>query len=495
MNKHLKFIIKLITITMLVLFPFMLIVIITENIPNQYNNTFLAEFNDKYENLKNEKEKKIIFVGGSSLPFGLRSDLIEEEIPGYKVINFGLYATLGTKFMMDMSKVNISEGDIVILSPELNTQTYSLYFNPEAVLQACDGLSWKYKHLSFSDNMSLIYNYSKFSGKKIDYYFDNTTPNPIGVYRHDSFNSYGDIFVERKNNIMVNGYDSTMNIKTTSELFDSDFIKYVNDYIEYVRSKNAKIYFNFSPCNELSVISSKETRNKFQSELDLKIKCDLLSNIDECVIDYRYFYDTNFHLNSSGAIYYTNLLVNNLKMKLGLKTTTNIDVPLPPEADDTLPVDPDSPTDHVDFDKYDGGANTEFVDYFEYRLVGSSYQITGVKDEYKNMTNVILPSSYNGKNITTICKNAFNGCINLENIYIAKTYKVFEESSFSGCLSLKGIYLYVLDGNTLSPASTNLLEGANKSVKIYIPEGANYSTGYTWSNYSSYFEYFKVGDE
>ena len=92
------------------------------------------------------------------MPFGLRSDLIEQEINGYSVVNFGLYATLGTKVMMDLSKINIGRGDIVVLAPELNEQTYSLYFNPVALQEALDGYNYRYRYLSLQDNLSLFYN-------------------------------------------------------------------------------------------------------------------------------------------------------------------------------------------------------------------------------------------------------------------------------------------------------------------------------------------------
>lgn len=541
MKKFLRFLIKALILIILLSFPFAAVFLATEKTPNQYNKTYLAEFNDKYNLLNSTNEKKIVFVGGSSLPFGLRSDLVEQEIPGYKVVNFGLYATLGTKFMMDMSKSNINEGDIVILSPELNSQTYSLYFNPTAVLQACDGFSFKYKYLSIGDNLKLAYNYDNFAREKLNYSRDNNAPDPIGIYRHDSFNSYGDIEVERKNNIMNNGVDSTMKITTTNELLNDEFISYVNSYIDYVRNRKAKIYFNFSPCNELAISSSKKTRDEFQGNLDLKIKCDLLSNLDDCIIDYRYFYDTNFHLNSSGAIFYTSLLINNFKMKLNMEVAnkssngsnneptisivvpnisgdnnstyinTNIPtitqqtentnkgqgitIPEPPKTEDEEVVEPIPAGDKTDFDKYNGEPNNDYVDYFNYRLVGSSYQITGIKQEYKNIEKVILPSTYNGMNITTIVSNSLYGCINLKEVYIGKTYKVFEENSFNGCISLGKIYLFETDGNKLSPASSGLLNGTSKSIKIYIPTGANYLSGYTWSNYASYFEYFtRVGE-
>ncbi|MDE7384896.1 MAG: hypothetical protein K2M84_03955, partial [Anaeroplasmataceae bacterium] len=133
-----KRLIKLFLFIMLLTIPFIITISVVENTKDQYDNTYLAELKDKISLLKNTKEKKIILVGGSSLPFGIRSDLIEQELPEYKVVNFGLYATLGTKAMMDLSKINIQEGDIVILSPELNSQTYSLYFNPKSILQALD---------------------------------------------------------------------------------------------------------------------------------------------------------------------------------------------------------------------------------------------------------------------------------------------------------------------------------------------------------------------
>ena len=123
-----------------------------------------------------------------------------------------------------------------------------------------------------------------------------------------------------------------------------------------------------------------------------------------------------------------------------------------------------------------------------------AYKLVDIKDEYKNIEKIILPSTYNGKNITTVTSNALYGCINLSEVYVGPTYKVFEENAFNGCISLEKIYFFQMDGNTLSPASTGLLNGTSKNIKIYIPEGANYTSGYTWSNYASYFVYFKRGE-
>jgi hypothetical protein len=284
----------------------------------------------------------------------------------------------------------------------------------------------------------------------------------------------------------------------------------VNDYISFVRSKKAKIYFNFSPCNEFAITSSSSKIAEFQQSLNDNLECDLLSDLNDCIMDYRYFYDTNFHLNSSGAIYYTNLIINNIKLKLGIRTSTidnsnsndvvdsvvdtpSIVVPLPPpDIKDDEVVEPDISDSLIPFNEYKGEPNNDYLDYFNYRLVGSSYQIISIKDEYKDIEEVILPSTYNGKNITTLIENALYGCINLKRIYIGLTYKTLERGSFNGCISLERIYLYELDGNTIQPDQTDLLIGAATGVSIYIPVGANYQSGYTWMNYSKYFVYFDI---
>ena len=43
---------------------------------------------------------------------------LEKELPGYRVINYGLYAGLGTAVMLDLAEPHIRAGDIVVFLPE-----------------------------------------------------------------------------------------------------------------------------------------------------------------------------------------------------------------------------------------------------------------------------------------------------------------------------------------------------------------------------------------
>lgn len=49
-------------------------------LPKQYDETYLGEFREKRERLQKVQGEKIVVVGGSSVAFGIRSDLMEEEL-------------------------------------------------------------------------------------------------------------------------------------------------------------------------------------------------------------------------------------------------------------------------------------------------------------------------------------------------------------------------------------------------------------------------------
>ena len=100
-------------------------------LPAQYGDTFMGELKSKYERLKETPGQRIVLVGGSGVAFDCDSEMIDEIFPSYEVVNFGMYAGLGTKAVMDLSEAYIREGDIVILSPEQSEQTLSDYFNGE----------------------------------------------------------------------------------------------------------------------------------------------------------------------------------------------------------------------------------------------------------------------------------------------------------------------------------------------------------------------------
>ena len=110
-------------------------------LPAVYSDTFMGELAEKVRLLEDTEEPRIIVLGGSAAAFGIDSTYIESELSGYRAVNFGMYAGLGTRAMMDLSGGSLRRGDIVIVMPEQQTQSLSGYFGAEYFWQAADGSS------------------------------------------------------------------------------------------------------------------------------------------------------------------------------------------------------------------------------------------------------------------------------------------------------------------------------------------------------------------
>lgn len=191
----------------------------------QYDLSFYGGMAIKYNRLYQTKGKKIVIIGGSSVAFGVRSDILELEL-GIPIVNFGLYANLGTKYMLDVAEDAIKEGDIVIIAPEQNPQALSMYFNGEAVWYSVDGCYDILKKVKKENYGDLAKNFLKFASGKFGYWQADQKPKPNGVYNVESFNAYGDIVYDRPYNTMKDGFDAGTLISFEREVISEDFIHY-----------------------------------------------------------------------------------------------------------------------------------------------------------------------------------------------------------------------------------------------------------------------------
>jgi len=196
-----KKILAVVIAVVLIISPFVFVTVFAMALPPQYSDTFFGALNEKYDRLNDTEGEKIVVVGGSSVAFGLDSARLE-AYTGMPVVNFGLYADLGTKIMLDLSLSGISEGDIVILAPELDTHSLSLYFNNKSALSALDDDYSMMRHLPMGDKLSCLGAMYPFALDKYSRYTSDTKTAVDTVYRAEYFNEYGDFALDREENTM-----------------------------------------------------------------------------------------------------------------------------------------------------------------------------------------------------------------------------------------------------------------------------------------------------
>ena len=487
--------------------PIVTVGVVAFALPPVYDNTFIGELGEKYDRLKSIDEPKIVIIGGSSVAFGIDSKLMEEKL-GMKVVNFGLYANLGTKLMIDLSKANINEGDIIILAPEMSEQTLSLYFNAETFMQALDGNPSMLLNVDTKNYESIVGASWKFAYEKLNYLRTGTRPENAGAYKKENFNEYGDNVFDRPYNEMTqttNIINLTFrtNYEDDKETKYEEYIDYVNDYIKFANRKGATVYYSLCPMNKaaLGEKNNADVIYDYYRNLVKSLNCKVISNVNDYLMDEGYFFDSEFHLNNAGVTVRTVKLIDDIKRERDILTQT-----MPTSS---LPVPPG----FKPADKAEGGLEENL--YFVVTAVQGKtevyYKITGITEEGKKQKSLTIPNNIKNENgefipVRTIAADALLGCSALEELIIGENITAIEGRALNGASSLKKLIIPDLPDNfnfeledpadrINVPNKTSeylITEDEDKNnacpeLKIYVDADAYrfYISNYFWGDYGA----------
>lgn len=459
---------KLIIFTAAVLIPLLFGTAVTFFVPPQYGSTFLGELSEKYETLRGSREGKLVLIGGSSVAFGVDSELIERYI-GRRTVNFGLYATLGTNLMLDLSRESIEKGDIIVVSPESDRQTLSMYFNAEAAWQAADSDMSMLCAMPAEYRRQLAAGWWDYMVSKLSCAF-NGAPDPQGVYNRDSFNDRGDINYPRPANIMALGYDPNKTVELSGGIWSDEFIAYLNEYIAFARERGAEVYFSCCPVNELALAKGTdgETLDAYYAFLASRLDCEIISSVSGSVLPAGYFYDSNFHLNDAGVRLRTRTLIEDIFRARGIIKAVDIDVPDPPA--------------------YGVQSSEDGEEYresgFIYKRSGDGLCLTGIETRLRDRETLTFPALAGGRPVKEIAAGAFDGCA-VVTLYVPDSVVQFYDGAFSGCTALRSVMLAHISAEGVG-VGERLFEGCPEQAVIYLPQEGydNFSADYFWSRYN-----------
>ena len=472
-----RIIISLVLALVIILSPFLFVFSFAVLSPAQFDNSFVGVLDEKVERLDSIREDKIVVVGGSSVAFGLDSALLE-EYTGMPTVNFGLYAALGTKLMLDLSLDGISEGDIVVLAPELDVETLSLFFSSENTLRAIDGSFSLLSRLRGENIFGVLSGMWDFSAEKLGYMKNpEKKPNPDGVYNAKSFNSYLDISYPREENIMYLYADRVNTVKLKTEYYGEAFLEfcdYLNEYIESAENKGARVYFSFCPVNEMGIEegTTEEHKAAFVKMLKDNIDCEFISEINNYILDAGYFYDTNFHLNDTGV------KVRTMRLARDIKFAADITEGVVPKEEPKAPALP-----NIDITFLGEDENAKYFTYAPDAF--DAYTVTGLTEEGKKQTVLTLPLGADGIKVKSISEGAFSGALATTVIIPENSnIEMLHNRLLSGAENLTRLEIYIRDCEAIIPPDKNSFGNERTEFRIYTPEGSYYSVGYEWGKHS-----------
>ncbi len=471
---------RFVAVLLLAALPLLLVAAAGFGLPDVFENTFLGEFDNKVERLYETEGEKIIIIGGSSAAFGVDTELLSELL-GKPCVNFGLYATLGTKTMLDFSRDAIGEGDIILIAPEMNAQTWSLYFNAEAMWQAIDGDFSLLAGIGSDDLSAMLGGFWRFAASKLKYTLSGEVLDPSGIYNAASFDEYGFIRYRRDRdyNVMTGEVDSSMPIDFDTDMISADFIEYVNEYTAFAEEKGAKVYLSFCPMNENALPEdiTMETLEAYTAFLSEQFDCEVLGDPNNMIYLGGYFFDSNFHLNSAGAVVHTAQLAKDIAPLLGMDADDiQVELPEPPEIPEIV---------EPDVWEYD-----ENEVYFTYEETDFGVYITGVSELGKAQKILTTPTAYDGKKIVSLSADTFADCGNLQELYITDNISQIPDGTFRGADHLNKIHILAEspDKTTVNNLTGLATEGLPDSARFYVPAASlsEYKSNYFWGAYSQY---------
>ena len=394
-------------------------------LPVQFGDTFMGELKSKYERLKETSGKRIVLVGGSGVAFDCDSALMDDFFPSYEIVNFGMYAGLGTKAVMDLSENYIHEGDIVILSPEQSEQTFSDYFNGEYMWQAADGAFGMLRDLKSENFEAMLGNFPRFALEKLNYVMKGQKPQTDSIYQKKSFNTYGDIELDTcRENILPNGYDVNQKVRFTEDVVQPEFMDYMNDWAKRLEKKGAVVWYRYCPVNKLSV-EDMDDLAAYDVFLRQKLDFPVIGNPENSLMEAEWFFDTNFHLNQPGKEVNTVQLIRDMKAMLGDDRAVTVELPEKPHR--------------------------------TWGDVSAETRIWTAKDSetYQGEETIVIP-----ENVTQIEDYAFSNCAGLKQI-------VLEQKDPSRCI-----------------VGQHLLDGTGAEILVPQMSVDSYKRNYFWSVYA-----------
>jgi len=287
-------------------------------IPNKnINGNSLYANIDKHTRLDSLPSPKIIFVGGSNLAYGLDSKRIQDSL-GIPVVNMGLHAGFGLRFMVNEIKPSVHKGDIVVISPEYHHFFKEGMLNGEKVLVALvvDVDRRNLKYLSLGQMLHLTpfamkYAVSKIAGKQFDV-MDEGTDFYENRYKRNSFNRYGD---ENMHWTYPNREIKKMGMPLSTDKVSEEAIGLISGLNTYVTGREARLMvippaFMNGEYNDYKRIIDQTSGALAESKVPFSIPPERFVYPDSL------FFNTIYHLNKKGVDDRTGVVISMLRKEL-----------------------------------------------------------------------------------------------------------------------------------------------------------------------------------
>lgn len=292
------------------LFGTLILMFVTIVMP-QYLNSYNASLLDKMERLESIDGPKIVLIGNSNVAFSMKSELLEEAFH-MPVVNMGLHGGLGNLFHEQMAKINLCEGDIIVVAHTGFADDNNLT-DPVLTWAAIENHPRLWQLIRLRDLPDMYFAFPTYAKKALTRW-STKMGNDEGGTMNDryAFNEYGDISGGSRS--IMKPSDFTGKIEVPS--INDNCINRLNDLNRYITEHGATMVIAAYPIAYGPDTPPAKEYQTFQAELEARLDCPVISDYTDYFYEYKYFFNTEFHMTDEGAVLRTNQLIADLEQYL-----------------------------------------------------------------------------------------------------------------------------------------------------------------------------------
>lgn len=258
----------------------------------------------KFERLMTAPGKKLIVTGGSNVAYGVISEQLMAGLDNeYSAVNYGCNASTPASFYIEVISNFIKEGDILVHAPENNKYQWGYNEANTTLWQIFEGAYDAFSYVDIRNYINVFSSFASFNAAR-----QSMEKNTYENYTSETVNMYGDYIKEKVGTTYIpSGQGFTVSQLTAS------YNKNLNRSLDMVAAAGGKCYLSFAVR-----YASKNAANQeaYMQTAKNNIHATMISKTGDYIFDSKYFYNSDYHLNTAGAIIRTDLLIRDIKAQL-----------------------------------------------------------------------------------------------------------------------------------------------------------------------------------
>lgn len=243
-------------------------------------------------------QPRIIFLGGSSVPYGINSPMIMDSL-GVSVVNAGVSAGFGLKFILEEAIPHLKPGDTVVIVLEYAHLYTMMYGCAEGLGPAMLWTDFKYYH-----TLNKQQRWYALEGLPTALRMNLTTKRQ--TYCADAFNAYGDVVLR----------PDPCTVRANEQIFmplNEEYGRCLLSCVEQMEAKGCRVLIAPQPICRQSF--RRETADEVSLWLEAHGRHLLAPGQAHCFPD-ALGLDTDNHLTEEGARRFTGKIIQELKQEL-----------------------------------------------------------------------------------------------------------------------------------------------------------------------------------